>query len=205
MTFTATPPRASRPNEKPAPNSERVMVGNDALLSVFWESRVPLHHVADGLTVAVALRATDGLADIGIRCRNRLKSGLRAVVRSAEILARLVTLGLGVETVNGDEILTGIGTSGTVTARPVESVVTAWATALGAVGAGRFGADGGWDRAEGLGGFVFGGHGIWWLIGASAPADVRTLTPRRVITRKISNYFHGPILGLPLNIPVNPP
>lgn len=31
MTFNATPPRASRPNEKPAPNSERVMVGNDAL------------------------------------------------------------------------------------------------------------------------------------------------------------------------------
>lgn len=36
MTVTAAPPRASRNNEKPAPNSERVMVGNDVLLSLFY-------------------------------------------------------------------------------------------------------------------------------------------------------------------------
>jgi len=74
-----------------------------------------------------------------------------------------------------------------------------WASSLCAVGAGCFGADGGWDRAEGLGCLVFGGHGIWWLIGASAPADGRTITQRRVIARKISNYFHGPIPGLSHN------
>jgi len=36
MTVAATPPRLARPNEKPAPNSERGMVGNDVLLSLFY-------------------------------------------------------------------------------------------------------------------------------------------------------------------------
>ena len=69
------------------------------------------------------------------------------------------------------------------------------ASTFSTVCAGRFGADGGWDRAEGLGCFVFGGHGIRCLIGASSPADGKTITPRRVIAMKISNYFHGPKTG----------
>lgn len=36
MTVTAPPPRLARPNEKPAPNSDRVMVGNDVLFRVFF-------------------------------------------------------------------------------------------------------------------------------------------------------------------------
>lgn len=280
------------------------MVASDALLSVFsslggWifskkahgGSSVPFHHVTDCLTVAVALGSTDGLANIGIRCWHSLQRGLWAVIVGSEILACLVTLGLGIETVNGNEILAGVGMGGAVTGVPVESVITAWTPALRAVGTRDFGADGGWNRPEGLGCFVFGGHGIgdgglevfdleftgginhhsesegeseharkacaaleivdppcrirfgfevvaglsldefearrgeaecplglqrccelfadlggpfdllfgscecvhcvFWLIGASAPADVRTLTLRRVITREILNYFHG--------------
>jgi hypothetical protein len=55
--------------------------------------------------------------------------------------------------------------------------------------------------AEGLD-FVFGGvgcHGLGWLIGALSPADERNLPNRLGFARTFSNYFHGPISGLPLN------
>jgi hypothetical protein len=79
------------------------------------------------------------------------------------------------------------------------------AAALGTISAGSIRADGGRDGAEGLGGFVFGGHGIGWFAGASLPADRDNLAQRRVLSRKISNYFHGPISGLPHNVKVQPP
>jgi hypothetical protein len=71
---------------------------------------------------------------------------------------------------------------------------------LAPIGAGSFSAFFGLDGAEGLGGFVFGGHGIGCLVGASLPADEFNLSQRLVLSNKIRNYFHGPIPGLPHNI-----
>lgn len=116
-------------------------------------SGVPLHHVAD--TVAAAFSATDRLADIGIRGWDRFKRGVRAMVGGVEILARFVTLGLGVETVDGYEILSGVGVGGTETTAPMERVVTAWTTSPFSVLASGFGFGGGLDGTECLGCFVF--------------------------------------------------
>lgn len=164
----------------------------------------PRHDIIGPATARI--RSPKSLADVTVRCRHRLQLSLWAVVGSAEILARLVTLALGIETVNPDEILSGIGVSGTVTAGPMDCIVTARATAFGSVGAGSFGTDGGWDGTEGLCCCVFGCHGIWWLIGALAPADMRTLTPRRVVAREILNYFYVPKSGSfsPLNAKEHP-
>lgn len=138
----------------------------------------PLSHTA------VAICATDSLSNIGIRRLNSLQFGLWAVARRAETIACLVALCLGIKTVNGDEIVAGVGMGGAVTACPMDSVVAAGATAFSPVGTRRLGADGGWNRAEGLGGFVLGCHNIWWLFGASAPADAIKLTQRQVMTIK---------------------
>jgi hypothetical protein len=83
---------------------------------------------------------------------------------------------------------------------------------LGDVGSGRFAEDfygleeigktpvdvEGGDLVSDVGGD---GHGIWWFAGASLPADSDNLSQRRVLSRKISNYFHGPESGSfsPLN------
>lgn len=61
----------------------------------------------------------------------------------------------------------------------------------------------GGDRAGGGGGD--GCHGLGWLIGALAPADAKNLPKRLGFARKISNYFHGPISGLPHNADVLAP
>ncbi|MEY4246318.1 MAG: hypothetical protein RLZZ245_3903, partial [Verrucomicrobiota bacterium] len=55
MTFAATSPRPQRPNPKPAPNSERVMVGCDVLLSVFLVKTGNLVGIGNGVFNAVEI------------------------------------------------------------------------------------------------------------------------------------------------------
>lgn len=77
-----------------------------------------------------------------------------------------------------------------------------WAASLGSVGAGggglRFRLRGASFASKGCGcvaDFGVGAHGVFWLIGALAPADVKTIPNRFGFARKIANYFHGPKSG----------
>lgn len=72
-----------------------------------------------------------------------------------------------------------------------------WAASLGSVGAGGgglgFGLRGASFASKGCGcvaDFGVGAHGVFWLVGALSPADVRTIPNRLGYAIKISNYFH---------------
>ena len=104
MTDTATPPRMARPHEKPAPNSERVMVASDVLLSVFLLAAVlagggnkrrggiagnhlsvdPLHHAPAllhaghwGFVVIPRLRNLLDLGGVGVEANALQIAGIR--------------------------------------------------------------------------------------------------------------------------------
>jgi len=181
MTFTATPPRLALPNEKPAPNSERVMVGNDVLLSVLY---------------AVGNGGCERTARLGLLPGGILSNCLGAIPEAA------VSHALGAASAEV-ELEKSIGSPSPLNTSFAEACLerVGGASTLGTVSLGNFGAKGGWNGAEGLSCFVFSGHGLVWLVGALSPADAKTVTQRRVIARESLNYFHRPKSGAfsPLN------
>lgn len=183
MTFTATPLRLALPNEKPAPNSERVMVGNDVLLSVFGGLKhvVRMSGAVSGPLTSLAVSVTVAHARIFILDDVEIPLGL--IFRLAGPFNQQKSVALPLVR-KGD----------------LKLVFARRATALGTIGADgcgfSFGLGGAAFASKGCGGGGdgggdVGGHGIGWLVGALLPADAKTIPNRFGFARKTLNYFHG--------------